>query len=246
MSDRTATEEHYVGDELELFRHCTNWKQYFTARIAPFLRGRVLEVGAGLGGTTLILGQGHQGGWLCLEPDLEMVRQLEERRDRGELPPGCDVRGGVLRDLPDSEQFDTILYVDVLEHIEEDRQELQQAGRHLTPTGQVVVLSPAYQWLYSPFDRAIGHYRRYSKASLSQVIPEDLKFVKLRYLDSVGVLASSANRFLMKQGMPTPEQLKFWDRCLVPLSKVVDWLTAYSFGKSILAVLARRDQGGES
>ncbi len=231
-----STSEHYIGTELELFRHATNWKEYLAAQIRPLLGQRVLEVGAGMGGTTERLAGNDQTSWVCLEPDPELIRRIQEKCDRGELPRGCVPRQGILSDLGSDEQFDTILYIDVLEHIEHDAAEMAAAAAHLSPGGRIVVLSPSYQWLYSPFDQAIGHYRRYSRKTLRAAAPDGLDCVRMRYLDSVGVMASAANRFLMKQGMPTPSQLRFWDRVLVPLSRWVDRLTAFTFGKSILGV----------
>lgn len=228
--------EPYLGTELELFRHALNWKSYLAAQIRPFLRGAVLEVGAGIGSTTDFLGADHAEEWVCLEPDSVMAGQLRKRLQAGELPPGAQVETGVLADLAAGRCFDTILYIDVLEHIEDDRAEFVAAAGRLTEAGRVVILSPAYQWLYSPFDRAIGHFRRYSKRSLRAVTPAGLHCERMRYLDSVGVMASGANRFLMKQGMPTAKQLRFWDRVLVPLSRLCDPLTGFCFGKSILGV----------
>ena len=56
----------YAGQELEQARHATNWKAYFGARLAKHVHGRVLEVGAGLGGTTVHLRTGAQSEWVCL------------------------------------------------------------------------------------------------------------------------------------------------------------------------------------
>lgn len=68
--------------------------------------------------------------------------------------------------LPRDSRFDTILYIDVLEHIADDRAELVEAARRLNPGGYLVVLSPAHQWLFTAFDAAIGHVRRYTAKSL--------------------------------------------------------------------------------
>lgn len=236
----------YVGSELELFRYAVHWKAYFASQVRPFLGPRVLEVGAGLGGTTKILCAGTSTHWLCLEPDPDLVAELEDRLASGDLPACCAARQGTLRDFPAGPGFDTILYIDVLEHIEKDADELIEAARRLAPGGRLVVLSPAYQWLFSPFDAAIGHYRRYSRRTLGAVVPAGLRCDRLRYLDSVGVMASGANRFLMKQGMPTSGQLRFWDSVLVPLSRLVDPLLGFSLGKSILGVWSREGSSGPS
>jgi hypothetical protein len=129
-----------------------------------------------------------------------------------------------------------IVYIDVLEHIENDVDELSRAATLLKESGHLIVLSPAHQWLYTPFDREIGHYRRYSKKSLIEITPLRLRCVELRYLDSVGMLASLGNRLLLKSSMPTQGQINFWDKRLVPLSIFFDSLLQYRLGKSILGV----------
>ena len=141
----------YVGEELRLFAAARNWKNYFCKHLQAHLVNNVLEVGAGIGGTTAILCNRSFDRWLCLEPDARMTATLADRMQNRELPACCEVFHGTTKDLTET-TFDTILYMDVLEHIEDDRQELEQAARLLSPGGRIVVLSPAYNWLYSPFD----------------------------------------------------------------------------------------------
>lgn len=232
---------HYVGDELELFAQAKHWKAYLRARIAPWIgpSAEVLEVGAGIGGTTRVLCPSDARRWIGLEPDPRLAEQLGSAIAQGALPAFCEARVGTLADLGPDERFDAILYIDVLEHIERDRDEVQAAADRLKPGGRLIVLAPAHQWLFTPFDRAIGHYRRYSKSSLKRLTPEGLRLAELRYLDSAGLLASTANRILLRQAMPTPRQIAVWDRILVRASRVLDPLTAGALGKSVLAVWRR-------
>ena len=142
--------------------------------------------------------------------------------------------------------FDSILYIDVLEHIELDAAELTQATQHLKPLGHLIVLSPAHQWLYSPFDARIGHFRRYNRRSLTRITPSAARLVLVRYLDSVGLCASVANRVILRQSLPTPAQVLFWDRRMITVSRVLDPLLNYLVGKSILAVWRRKEEGTDT
>jgi hypothetical protein len=156
------------------------------------------------------------------------------------VPGCCRVVVGTLEDASvSSEPFDTILYVDVLEHIEDDRGELALAARLLKPGGHLVVLSPAHRWLYTAFDSVIGHHRRYTRADLRAITPTGLALVRLDYLDSVGLLASLGNRLLLRQALPTPGQIALWDRVLVRLSTRLDPLFGNRLGKSVLGVWRR-------
>ena len=232
----------YIGNELELFSAASVWKHYVHRHLTPYLGCEVLEVGAGLGGSTRVFCREHHRRWVCLEPDAALLSQVQRSVDQGELPSCCITRLGVTSDLDDTEVFDTLLYTDVLEHIEDDHAELAHAGRFVRLGGYIVVLCPAHNWLFTPFDRAIGHYRRYDRPMYTALTPPGFKLVLLRYLDTVGLMASISNRLFLRQSMPTPAQIRFWDRVMVPASKLIDPILSYNFGKSILGVWRKRSE----
>jgi SAM-dependent methyltransferase len=224
----------YPGGELELFENAHNWKAYWFRQLAPFLHGDILEVGAGIGTNTQFLGSVLRGKFVCLEPDPQLAARLTQVA-KSESHSGLEVVCGTLLSVGER-SFDTILYIDVLEHIQNDRDELSRAALHLSPGGYLVVLSPAHQSLFSPFDQAIGHFRRYTFSMLRDISPTCLRLTRLRYLDCVGLAASGANRLILRQSMPTAVQLAFWDKWMVPLSRALDKVLFYSVGKSVLAV----------
>lgn len=224
----------YPGEELELFEHAVNWKRYFSQYILPFLGGRVLECGAGIGSTTVILNKGKADQWVLMEPDEVMYGVLERKCIEGVLPANCTPFRGTIKDLPSDQVFDCILYIDVLEHIERDADELLLAASILNVGGHLVVLSPAWPILFSPFDESIGHYRRYTGKMLRKLVPASLEEEGMRYIDTAGFLASLLNKLLLKQPYPSLRQVKFWDRWLIPVSKITDRIFFYSFGKTIL------------
>jgi len=221
----------YEGSELDLFEKARNWKAYWRAQIRDFVRGDVLEVGAGIGANTLTLAELDFKRWTCLEPDAALAARVT-------LPPGGRHRSevGTIADLHADARFDSILYIDVLEHIEDDRAEMARAAARLNPGGTVIVLSPAHPFLFTPFDAAIGHFRRYTRASLGSAAPATLHAEKLIYLDAAGMLASAANRLLLHSAMPTERQILTWDRMLVPVSRVIDPIFGGRLGKSVLGI----------
>lgn len=237
----TVAEGPYGGRELELFALATHWKRYVKAQIGKYLTGDVLEIGAGIGGTTLTLHDGTARRWVCLEPDAAQAKRLRAAfiKNRKGYTPG--VVAGSLRTLADRSSFDCVLYLDVLEHIHDDRLQIEQAARLVRPGGHIVVLSPAHQWLFSEFDKHIGHLRRYDKKSLRSLMPVGWTERRLAYLDSVGVLLSLANVLALRQALPSRLQLALWDRLCVPLSRIVDSVLFGNFGKSVLAVWEKRE-----
>lgn len=224
----------YVGTELDVFALATNWKRYFAALLRPYLRGAVLEVGAGIGETTRALWGPQCSRWLCLEPDAGLAERLRTLVLDGEVQPEIVV--GDVRTLSPEPVFDAIVYIDVLEHIRDDVGELKEASRRLAPGGYLVVLSPAFQSLYSSFDKAIGHERRYSRRSLRAVFPSELMHVASFYADALGAALSFGNALLLKQSMPKRRQILFWDRVVIPISRLIDPLVGRSFGRSVIAV----------
>jgi SAM-dependent methyltransferase len=232
----------YAGGELDLFAEARRWKRYFADVLAPHIRGHALEVGAGIGSTLRALAQSRSvKAWTVLEPDPALFARLEEVAREVEGARGIPVRAraGTLAGLPDGERFDAVVYVDVLEHIEDDRGELARAFERLRPGGRLVVLAPAHPALFSEFDRQVGHQRRYDRSSLSAVAPPDARLVALRYLDSVGLLASLGNRLLLRAPLPSRGQILAWDALMVPASRVLDRLSLGHLGKSVVAVWER-------
>jgi len=228
--------ENYIGNELELFDKAKNWKNYYGNSVKPFLTGDVMEVGAGIGATTRSLCNGTQNKWVCLEPDTVLANQITMKMQRKELPACCELRIGTLENQSPTELFDTLIYIDVIEHIENDAAELQRAYKHLKKGGHLIILVPAHQWLYSPFDEAIGHFRRYNKGMLKKAIPQGFMQHTLKYMDSVGLMASIANKLFLKQSYPTQQQVLFWDSTLVPISRFTDVVIFHAIGKSLLGI----------
>jgi hypothetical protein len=165
-----------------------------------------------------------------------MASRLEAAAAAGALPTCCQVRAGSVRTFPTEARFDAVLYIDVLEHVEDDAGELAAASRVLQRGGVLIVLAPAHAWLYSPFDRAIGHHRRYTRRSLERIVPPGLRRVVLCYLDSIGLLASAGNRFLLRRSLPTERDIACWDRLMVPVSRRVDPWLGFRIGKSIIGI----------
>lgn len=232
----TLIASEYIGDELNLFEQAHNWKRYWFSVLEPYAGKRVLDVGAGVGATAALFSDKELDCYMAVEPDSENVKIIERKAAEHKFSDSFEYRIGGLGCLNEQISFDTILYIDVLEHILEDAAEMNSAAQRLIPGGRLIVLAPAHQWLFSPFDVSVGHFRRYDKKSLMAAKPQNLEVERLCYLDSVGVLASAANRMILRSELPTEQQIKVWDRYMVPVSRFTDKLTRFLIGKSIFAV----------
>ena len=218
----------YSGRELPLMARATHWKSYVAALVRPHLGPSVLEVGAGIGSNIAYLRHPPVRAWTAVEPDAAQAAQIRA--------PGVRVLAGTIDVIGAAERFDTILYLDVLEHLADDAAELRRAAAHLAPGGRLVVLAPAHRWLTSPMDAAVGHYRRYSAGELRALTPPGCGLEVLVQIDSLGCLASLGNRLVLRQEQMTAWQLRLWDGVLVPLSRRLDRWLGFRCGRSLLAV----------
>tara|TARA_B100001248_G_C27307324_1_gene420131 strand:- start:188 stop:967 length:780 start_codon:yes stop_codon:yes gene_type:complete len=227
----------YPGKELEIFAEATNWKSYFAHKLIPYISGRVLEVGAGIGQTTPYLANAKVSKWKSLEPDYNLFTKLV-KRNPSKKNSLVSYQCGTLKDIDD--EYDSIVYIDVLEHIEDDLNEINQCSRYLCSGGNIIVLSPAHKNLFSPFDTSVGHYRRYDKKMLQNLAGESLELKKVFYLDCFGLFLNIANRLLLKKSMPSSRQIQFWDGLVVPISKIFDPVFNFKLGKSVIGIFEKK------
>ena len=132
--------------------------------------------------------------------------------------------------------FDTIIYLDVLEHIKYDKEEINKAYKLLKKSGTIIICVPAFQFLYSIYDKKIGHYRRYSKNDFIQLLKKcRIKNYQIRYFDFVGFCLILMSKLLNRESLDNFSlKIKLWN-LLIPISICLDVLfMKYFFGKSLL------------
>jgi len=229
----------YIGSELELFKDAKNWKDYWFSIIDPYIGKRILDVGAGIGATAKMFQKKNIDHYLAIDTDQSNIEAIKDSNISKKINGTFGCICGDISSVDSDQLFDTILYIDVLEHIPNDCSELELAYNHLLPGGRIIVLSPAHQWLYSPFDDSVGHCRRYSKKTLTSVKPKKSTIDMMDYIDSVGVIASMSNRLVLRSKYPTKEQIKIWDDYMIPISVYLDRAIRFRVGKSIIAIFTK-------
>lgn len=202
----------------------------------PYLGGRVLEVGCGTGTYTAMLGA-LGGEVVAMDIDDDFVRAA--RGATAHMPNVQVRRGDVTREQWDS-GFDTILMFDVLEHLEDDDTMLRKLHAALRPGGRLILKVPAFSWLLGTLDTAVGHHRRYEKASLVRLL-EHTGFHDAHawYFNAVALPGWWLNGKVLGRTTPPAGQLKLMNR-LVPLMRAVDRLARPVVGLSLFAVAERR------
>jgi SAM-dependent methyltransferase len=213
-----------------------NYLSWVAELCGRHLGHRVLEVGAGLGAITARYEQGREV--VANDVSSTCVRAL---RDRFAGHPNVRVEDRDLRGLELDERFDSVLLVNVLEHIADDVEALRGLARLLVPGGNIVVYVPALNGLYGALDHKIGHYRRYSVWRLREVFVEaGLVPVELRWVNFIAIPAWAAfGRGDVNDPQRSSKLLSLWDRTAVPAGRFVENHVRTPIGLNVLGVARR-------
>ena len=220
--------------ELEFFDAAKNWRKYQFENILKYINSSVLEVGPGTGNNVQYY-KSRASQITLLEINKHLANSLKSKFDGDKkiIVLNSDIHS-------QEKKFDTILYMDVLEHIENDKKEIDRALEQLNSGGSLIFFVPAYQFLYSDFDQAIGHVKRYNKQFfLSFKKNENISIIELMYFDSMGFFIAILNKLFNKNKKESIGWgVKIWDK-LIFLSKIMDLIFLNKFGKSLLCVMKK-------
>lgn len=226
----SADEE--LAASLESLDRAKNYAGWMYSMIEAFLGKEVLEIGAGHGTFTDLMLDGRSITATDLSPrcvDILEKRFHDTLQVQVEL---CDVSTDF-----DLGLFDSAVMINVLEHLDEDLEVLTRIRDVLRPGGHLIVLVPAFESLYSEFDRKVGHRRRYRRATLGALSERaGLLNVKLKYVNSIGFFAWW---ILAKQLRLTPTQgivVKIFDMAIVPPLRGIESRWSPPFGQSLLLI----------
>jgi SAM-dependent methyltransferase len=188
----------------------------------------VLDYGAGAGlHARALRAHGYQVS--CVEP----VPTLRARMSSDGIT--------ALASLDDCDQhFGTVYALNVLEHIEDDAEALRQIRDVLLPEGKLVLYVPAFTLLFTEMDRRVGHFRRYRRGQLEQLVrAADLRVLRSEYVDSAGFAAALLYRVARRDGAISQRSVVLYDRVIFPISRAIDQVTHRYFGKNVLVVAGR-------
>lgn len=212
------------------------YHQWIIEEFAPALGPDVAEVGAGIGSVSEMLLRLPIKHLHAYEPSGNLHPVLAERlagESRATVVPGFFPGDSA----PAS--FDTVLYLNVLEHIEDDLGELQRARAALRPGGRLLVFVPALSWLYSELDREMGHCRRYEREGLRALVGRaGFRIERLDYFDVVGIVPWYLAFVLLKRRLGAGK-VSLYDRLVVPLMRHIEQRLRPPIGKNLLLVAFR-------
>jgi len=221
----------YPGEELEIFDKATIWRKYIYAMIQHYFKDSFLEVGAGIGSFTTNYFENFQNITLC-DLDNENIKILKKKIYQNKNITIYDKRINELEG-----KFNTIIYLNVLEHIVEDSHEINSALNKLNLGGHLIILVPAHQNLFCKFDKAVGHCRRYDIDFFKLDKFKNVKIQKLIFLDLFGYILYFLNKIFFREEIyPSKFKIFLWDKIFSPITIILDFITRYKFGKNILCI----------
>jgi SAM-dependent methyltransferase len=233
--DRTA----YTLEDQDRMTAAENYFAWQSRLIRRELGRRVLEVGCGLGNFTKLLLD--RDAVIAVDVEPACIQRLKQRfAGRSNLHAVvCDVAAMEFHDLARLRP-DTCVCLNVLEHVDSDAQALVAMASVLTPGGVVVLLVPAFQSLYGPIDRNLGHRRRYSRDALRRLARHaGLRVRKLHFANCLGFFGWWTNAHILKRQAQSERQIAVFDRYLVPVISAAERAVRPPFGQSLLAVFEK-------
>ena len=236
----------YEGSDLETTENLVNYNRWIIDTFTPFLRGHVVELGAGRGTISRLI-----------EPSVDLLDLVEPSPNLNSVlaarfgpSPRVKVFGVSLEDHlreASPESYDAAVLVNVLEHIADDTGALSALRHVLKPGGHLLIFVPALAVLYSRFDRVVGHHRRYH---LNVLLPEirsaGFDIVSARYFDLFGTFPWLILNRILGATKLNPAMMSIYDKFITPVSRMFETAINPPFGKNIILVARRRMPQGAS
>ena len=246
-SDRSGTNDasFYEGQDLEALANLPNYWRWILDHFREELKGTVIEIGAGLGNFSALYADSVEQLRL-LEPAKNLYQHLESRfASKSHVVTRC----GLLEELHAEEAaspgshgapYDAALLVSVLEHVENDVQMLRQLLDLLRPRGALLLFVPALPFLYGAMDARVGHFRRYTREGLADVIRRaGFGIELLKFFDVLGVFPWLIAGRVLRQSKHHEGAAQIYDRFAVPVGRRIESRVAPPFGKNLIAIARR-------
>ena len=201
----------------EQMQKATNYNQWTFDLFKKYIHGDILEVGCGVGSfTKLITDQSDFDSMYCIDISSAAIDHIKKRNFSKEIKIEC-------LDLMDAEgEYDFIVCMNVMEHVKDDVNFFKKLLELLKPGGVLFHLVPSHQFLYSKFDEAAGHFKRYDKNMMRSFdTGENVKLIDQYYFNLIGALGYWAVYKILKSGdiNDTEGEIGMFDKYIVPFSR---------------------------
>lgn len=219
---------------LEILTEAKNYNRWIAENFYPYIKAPLLEFGAGIGNISELLSSYTP---LCLtDTDESMLADLKNKFSHiNDVSVNfLDITQPPPEHLVGS--FQTVIGINVLEHIEDDEKALFHLGNVLKPSGRLLLLVPAKKWAYTDLDRQLGHFRRYEKKELGEKLAKaSFRIEKLYFFNIVGLMSWIIRDKIQRSGGLRPYQVSSFDT-IVPILKRIEAKVSMPAGISLIAI----------
>lgn len=226
----------YIGKELENFSVASFWRKYVMSHFKTYYKNKnVLEVGSGIGSfSELVINDIKE--LTLLEPDQNFCNFLNDKfKNQKKIKK---IINGTTNDIND-EKFDVIFHFQVLEHLKDDNEEILRNLDLLKTDGHLLICVPSFMSLYSKFDEAIGHHRRYVKNDFLKFNLNKSKIKKMFYIDSMGFIIYRLFSLFLNSSNPNKFLVYIWDKFFIPISYLLDKILLNKVGKNLIVIIKK-------
>ncbi len=225
---------------LEVIAEADNFNQWMYETIRPYCHDSILEIGSGIGNISQFFIK--EGSIITLSDTGDFYFDYLKKKFKGINILSIDL---VHKNFDKEynqyfETFDTIVFLNVLEHIGDDESAIENCRLFLKPGGYLIVLVPAYPFLFSKMDMELEHYRRYTAKSLTTLIRKKRFIIKKAfYFNALGVMAWTYGNFFKLHSIPQ-RKMRTFNR-LVPFAKFIDKILFRKAGLSVIVIAQKKD-----
>ena len=234
----------FAAADLEVMSDAENYVEWiFSELVAPHLGRHVLEIGSGIGTfSTRLAAYPKVERLTCVEIDPRCADLAHQALSATQTHANVESHIGDYFAVPlAKDRYDTALLVNVLEHLPDDRAAVRKARSELRMDGTLVIFVPAFDLLMSDLDRRLGHYRRYTTASLRHLLEgAGFSVSTLRYYNFTGFLGWLWRFRIRRSTAQSPALVRFFDRVILPVQLRVERLLPLPVGQSVYAVAKKR------
>jgi len=244
VSDGPAAVPSFAAEDLEVMSDAENYVRWiFSELVAPHLGRSVLEIGSGIGTySSRIAADPKVERLTCVEVDPRLAEAARQSLDAAPVKKPVEYLVGdyLAVQLP-KDRYDAALFINVLEHLRDDRAAVKKARSELRMDGTLVIFVPAFGLLMSDLDRRLGHYRRYTTGSLRQLLEgAGFTVTALRYYNLTGFLGWLWRFRILGRAEQSRSMVRFFDRVVLPVQLRVERVLPLPVGQSVYAVAKKR------
>ncbi len=227
----------FEGEEnLRAIAEADKFNEWMYQQVVPHCTGKILEIGSGIGNISYFFDRDEMD--IDFSDIREQYRSYLKKSFEKRAVLDMDIVADGFIDLHGDKlgTYDAVFALNVVEHIKDDKLAIENMIKLLKPGGKIIILVPAYQWLYNGFDVALEHFKRYTKSRLLGIFPtRGVKLIRSWYFNFAGIFGWFLVGSVMKKKLIPESNMKLYN-VLTPIFKIADKVVLNKMGLSVIAV----------